>query len=146
MVRIETNGALEAKRLESVIDTILSEMKSVAVVGISDKPERPSHAVARFLKEKGFRIIPVNPLLTEVLGEKAYKSLADIPGKVDLVDVFRKSADVPPIAEEAVRSGARFFWMQEGVVNEEARERLEGAGIPVVMDRCVKKELEKRGR
>ena len=132
--------------MDALIDRILAEARTVAVVGISDKPDRPSHVVARYLKERGYRIIPVNPALKEVLGETAYPSLSEIPGTVDLVDVFRKSADVPPIAEEAVRSGARFFWMQEGVVNEEARERLEGAGIPVVMDRCVKKELEKRGR
>lgn len=132
--------------MDALIDRILAEARTVAVVGISDKPDRPSHAVARYLKERGYRVIPVNPALKEVLGEKAYPSLSEVPGTVDLVDVFRKSADVPPIAEEAVRSKARFFWMQEGVVNEEARERLEGAGIPVVMDRCVKKELEKRGR
>ena len=132
--------------MEAVIDRILSEAKTVAVVGISDKPERPSNDVARYLQDRGYRVIPVNPLLTEVLGEKAYKSLSDIPGKVDLVDVFRKSEEVPPIAEEAIRIGARFFWMQEGVVSIAARERLERAGIPVVMDLCVKKELAKRGR
>ena len=132
--------------MDALIDRILAEARTVAVVGISDKPDRPSHVVARYLKERGYRIIPVNPALKEALGETAYPSLSEVPGTVDLVDVFRKSADVLPIAEEAVRSGARFFWMQEGVVNEEARERLEEAGIPVVMDRCVKKELQKRGR
>lgn len=132
--------------METSIDRILSETRTVAVVGISDKPERPSHVVARYLKERGFRIIPVNPFLSEVLGEKAYPSLSDIPGKVDLVDVFRKSEEVPALAEEAVRIGARFFWMQEGVVSEQARDRLERAGIPVVMDLCVKKELARRGR
>lgn len=132
--------------MDALIDRILAEARTVAVVGISDKPDRPSHVVARYLMERGYRIIPVNPALKEVLGEKAYPSLSEVPGTVDLVDVFRKSADVPPIAEEAVRSGARFFWMQEGVESEEARKRLEGAGIPVVMDRCVKKELQKRGR
>lgn len=132
--------------MEAVIDKILSESKTVAVVGISDKPDRPSHFVARYLQEKGYRVIPVNPLLSEVLGEKAFKSLSDIPGKVDLVDVFRKSGDVLPVAEEAVRAGARFFWMQEGVTSEAARDLLTRAGIAVVMDRCVKKELAKRGR
>jgi len=132
--------------VEAVIDKILSESKTVAVVGISDKPDRPSHFVARYLQEKGYRVIPVNPLLSEVLGEKAFKSLSDIPGKVDLVDVFRKSGDVLPVAEEAVRAGARFFWMQEGVTSEAARDLLTRAGIAVVMDRCVKKELAKRGR
>ncbi len=132
--------------MERRIDAILSGSKTVAVVGISDKPDRPSHVVAKYLQERGFRVIPVNPMVTEVLGEKAYGSLAEIPGKVDLVDVFRKSADVPPIAEEAVRIGARFFWMQEGVESERAREILETAGIPCVMNRCVKKELAKKGK
>ena len=132
--------------MDARIDRILAEARTVAVVGLSDKPDRPSHVVARYLKERGYTIIPVNPAVAEVLGEKAYPSLSEIPVAVDLVDVFRKSADVPPIAEEAVRAGARFFWMQEGVVSEEARTRLEAAGIPVVMDRCVKKELQKRGR
>ncbi len=127
------------------IEAILSGSKTVAVVGISDKPDRPSHVVAKYLQERGYRVIPVNPLLTEVLGETAYKSLAEIPGRVDLVDVFRKSAAVAPIAEEAVRIGARFFWMQEGVVSDRACEILDAAGIPWVMDRCVKKELAKRG-
>ena len=132
--------------MERRIESILSGSKTVAVVGISDKPERPSHQVAKYLQERGYRVIPVNPLVTEVLGEKAYKSLAEIPERVDLVDVFRKSADVPPIAEEAVRVGARFFWMQEGVESERAREILDAAGIPCVMDRCVMKELAKRGK
>jgi len=88
----------------------------------------------------------VNPVLREVLGEKAYASLSEIPERIDLVDVFRRPDDVPPIAEEAVRIGARFFWMQEGVVSDRAREILDAAGIPWVMDRCVKKELAKRGK
>ena len=132
--------------MEQRIEAILSGAKTVAVVGISDKPDRPSHLVAKYMQERGYRVIPVNPLVTEVLGEKAFKSLTEIPGQVDLVDVFRKSADVPPIAEEAVRIGARFFWMQEGVVSDRAREILDAAGIPCVMDRCVKKELSKRGK
>jgi predicted CoA-binding protein len=132
--------------VDALIDRILSEAKTVAVVGISEKPERPSNSVARYLQERGYRVIPVNPFIDEVLGEKSYKSLSDIPAKVDLVDVFRKSEEVPPIAEEAIRIGARFFWMQEGVVSETARDLLEHAGIPVVMDLCVKKELAKRGK
>ena len=128
------------------IETILSGSKTVAVVGISDKPDRPSHGVAKYLQERGYRVIPVNPLLTMVLGEKSYRSLSEIPERVDLVDVFRNSADVPPIAEEAVRIGARFFWMQEGVESDRAREILDAAGIPWIMDRCVKKELAKRGK
>jgi predicted CoA-binding protein len=137
---------MEEKSMEQRIEEILSGSKTIAVVGISDKPDRPSHVVAKYLQGRGYRVIPVNPLLTEVLGEKAYKSLSEIPDRVDLVDVFRKSADVPPIAEEAVRIGARYFWMQEGVENDLARGILDAAGIPCVMDRCVKKELEKRGK
>jgi hypothetical protein len=132
--------------MEQRIQAILSGSKTVAVVGLSDKPDRPSHGVAKYLQERGYRVIPVNPLVTEILGEKAYKSLAEIPERVDLVDVFRKSADVPKVAEEAVRIGARFFWMQEGVESTRACEILDAAGIPWVMDRCVKKELGKRGK
>jgi len=129
-----------------VIDRILDGAKTVAVVGLSDNPDRPSHYVALYLQKRGYRIIPVNPRLREVLGEKAYGSLMEIPGKVDLVDVFRKSEAVPGIAGEAIRIGAKYFWMQEGVVNDQARVLLAAAGIPVVMDRCMKKELEIRGR
>ena len=132
--------------MDDVIDRILDGTKTVAVVGLSNKPDRPRHVVGRYLRGKGYRVIPVNPMIREALGEKSYGSLAEIPGGVDLVDVFRKSETVPAIAEEAIRIGARYFWMQEGVVNEEARTRLAVAGIPVVMDRCVKKELAKRGR
>ena len=132
--------------MEQRIESILSGSKTIAVIGISDKPDRPSHLITKYLQEQGYRMIPVNPVLTEVLGEKAYKSLSEIPERVDLVDVFRKSADVPKVAEEAVRIGARFFWMQEGVESDRAREILDAAGIPWVMDRCVKKELAKRGK
>ncbi|MGB5994056.1 MAG: CoA-binding protein [Candidatus Deferrimicrobiaceae bacterium] len=129
-----------------MVDRILDGAKTVAVVGLSDNPDRPSHYVALYLQERGYRIIPVNPMLREVLGEKSYGSLTEIPGGADLVDVFRKSVAVPGIAEEAIRIGAKYFWMQEGVVNEQAREMLAAARIPVVMNRCMKKELEIRGR
>jgi predicted CoA-binding protein len=121
-------------RLEDVIGRILAETKTVAVVGLSDRPDRPSHDVARYLQKRGYRIIPVNPNVREVLGEPSYGSLAEIPGAVDLVDVFRKPEFVPGIAS------------QEGIVSERARKELAAAGIPVVMDRCVKKELARRGR
>ncbi|MBI5904506.1 MAG: CoA-binding protein [Deltaproteobacteria bacterium] len=130
--------------MDDRIDKALAGSKSVAVVGISDRPDRPSHGVAKYLQANGYRILPVNPALAEVLGEKAYGSLSEIPGPVDMVDVFRKSEDVPPVAEEAVRIGAKFFWMQEGVVSPEACAILDEAGIPWVMDRCVKKELARR--
>jgi predicted CoA-binding protein len=132
--------------MEKQIENILREARAVAVVGISDKPGRPSHVVAKFLQERGFRVVPVNPMIREVLGEKAYRSLSEIPEHIDLVDVFRRPDEVPPIAEEAVRIGARFFWMQEGVISERACGILDAAGIPWVMDRCMKKELSKRGR
>jgi predicted CoA-binding protein len=132
--------------LEDVIDRILNGSKTVAVVGLSDKTDRPSHVVARYLRERGYRIIPVNPNVLAVMGETSYGSLTEIPGKVDLVDVFRRSEYVPEIADEAIRVGAKFFWMQEEVVNEQARKKLVDAGIPVVMNRCMMKELEKRGR
>ena len=132
--------------MEDVIDRILNGTKTIAVVGLSDRTDRPSHEVARYLQERGFRIVPVNPRLKEVLGERAYGSLTDIPGGADLVEVFRKPEAVPGIAEEAIRIGIKYFWMQEGVVNEKARNMLTAAGIPVVMDRCMKKELETRKR
>ena len=132
--------------MEDVIDRILNGSKTVAVVGLSDKTDRPSHVVARYLRERGYRIIPVNPNVLAVMGETSYGSLTEIPGKVDLVDVFRRSEYVPEIADEAIRVGAKFFWMQEEVVNEQARKKLVDAGIPVVMNRCMMKELEKRGR
>jgi len=132
--------------MEERIEKILAETKTIAVVGLSDKPDRPSNEVAGVLKSKGYRILPVNPMIREALGETAYGSLSEIPVKVDLVDVFRRSEDVPPIAEEAVRIGAGFFWMQEGVVSDRACAILDAAGIPWVMDRCMKKELSKRGR
>ncbi len=131
--------------MEEPIDRILRETRTVAVVGLSDRPDRPSHAVARYLQERGYRVIPVNPALREVLGEKSYAALPEVPVPVDLVDAFRKSEAVPALAEEAIRAGVRFFWMQEGVVHEGAKARLEGAGVVVVMDRCIKKELAKRG-
>ncbi|MGB7629919.1 MAG: CoA-binding protein [Candidatus Deferrimicrobium sp.] len=137
---------MREESIEQRVEAILSGSKTVAVVGISDKPDRPSHVVAKYLQAMGYRVIPVNPLVTRVLGEKAYKSLAEIPERVDLVDVFRKSVDVPKVAEEAVRIGARFFWMQEGVESDRAREILDAAGIPCVMNRCLKKELAKRGK
>jgi uncharacterized protein len=132
--------------IDALIDRILAETRTVAVVGLSDNPGRPSHIVARYLKERGYRIIPVNPFLTEVLAERAYGTLSDIPEKVDLVNVFRKSDAVPPLAEDAIHIGARFFWMQEGVESDLGRDMLNRAEIPVVMNRCLMTELAKRER
>ncbi len=115
-------------------------LKTIAVVGISDDPERPSHFVASFLESHGYKIIPVNPKLTEWEGKKCYPDLLSIPEKVDVVDIFRRSEAVPPIVDEAIKIKAKAVWMQEGIVNEEAAAKARNAGIEVIMDRCMKKE------
>ncbi len=122
------------------IREILSRSRTVAVVGMSPNPERPSHNVARYLQERGYRIIPVNPSADTILGRKSYPDLASIPGPVDVVDIFRRSEEVLPIVEQAIGIGAKVVWMQEGVINEEAARRAREAGLSVVMDRCMRKE------
>ncbi len=117
---------------------LLVQARTIAVVGLSANEERASHRVARYLKEQGYRVIPVNPAVQEVLGEKAYAALEDIPEPVDIVDVFRKSEDVPPIAESAVKIGAKVLWQQEGITSEEAANFAAKAGLEVVMDCCLK--------
>ncbi|MBU4220274.1 MAG: CoA-binding protein [Euryarchaeota archaeon] len=117
--------------------------KTIAVVGISDNPERPSNFVAKFMEEHGYKIIPVNPNLTEWEGKKCYPDLLSIPVKVDVVDIFRRPEAVPPIVDEAIAIKAKAVWMQEGIVNEEAAAKAREAGIEVVMDRCMKKEYLK---
>jgi predicted CoA-binding protein len=119
---------------------ILRTARTIAVVGLSGKRFRPSHGVAEYLQRAGYRIIPVNPLEAEVLGEKCYPDLDSIPDRVDVVDIFRRSEFVPAIVEAAIRKGAKAIWMQEGVVNEEAAARAEAAGLAVVMDRCMLKD------
>jgi len=119
------------------IGTIL-EYKTIAVVGISDDPERPSHYVASFLETRGYNIIPVNPNLQEWEGKKCYPDLRSIPVKVDIVDIFRRSEAVPPIVDEAIAIKAKVVWMQKGIINEEAAAKAQDAGIEVVMDRCMK--------
>ena len=130
---------------EEDIKKILSNFKTVAVVGISPKEDRPSYIVASYLKSKGYRIIPVRPDGDKILGEKVYRSMAEIPKEieVEVVDIFRKSEDVPPIVDEAVQRGAKAVWMQEGVIHKEAGEKAEKAGLKVVMDRCMKKEHQR---
>ena len=127
------------------IKDILRNLKTVAVVGISPKEDRPSYAVASYLKSKGYQIIPVRPDGDEILGEKVYHSLSEIPKeiKVEVVDIFRRSEDVSPIVEEAIQRGAKAIWMQEGVIHKEAGEKAEKAGLKVVMDRCMKKEHQR---
>ena len=122
------------------IADILRGAHTIAVVGLSGKRYRPSYGVAEYLKRAGYRIIPVNPMETEILGEKCYPDLESVPEAVDIVDVFRRSEYVPDIVEAAIRKGAKVVWMQEGVIHEEAAHRAEEAGLAVVMDRCMLKD------
>jgi len=122
------------------IRRILRTHKTLAVVGLSAQWHRPSYFAAKYMQEHGYRIIPVNPGYEAILGERCYKSLRDIPGPVDIVDCFRKSAEIPAIAEDAIAIGAKVLWMQLGVHNDQARARAEAAGLEVVENRCVKIE------
>jgi len=130
---------------EEDIREILSNFKTIAVVGISPKEDRPSYIVASYLKSKGYRVIPVRPDGEVILGEKVYHSLAEIPKEigVEIVDIFRRSEDVPPLVEEAIQQRAKVIWMQEGVIHKEAGAKAEKAGLKVVMDRCMKKDHQK---
>jgi len=119
---------------------VLAQTKSIAVVGLAAHWYRPSYFAAKYMQDHGYRVIPVNPGYSEVLGQPCYPSLAAIPGPVDMVDCFRKAADIPPIAREAVAKGARVLWMQLGIRNEDAARIALDAGLEVVMDRCVKIE------
>lgn len=127
------------------VKNILSTYKTVAVVGISPKEDRPSYRVASYLQSKGYRIIPVRPDGEAILGERVFHSLTEIPEEIeiDIVDIFRRSEDVPPVVDEAIRRGAKVVWMQEGIQNEEAALKVEKAGLRVVMDRCIKKEHQR---
>jgi uncharacterized protein len=125
---------------------ILSTYKKVAVVGLSPDPGKPSNGVAAYLKRVGYQIIPVNPGCSEVFGLKCYPTLADIPEDIEIVDIFRRSEFVPEVVDQAIAKGAKVIWMQEGVVNEEAAAKARGAGLKVVMDRCILKEHAKLGR
>ena len=124
----------------STLRRILRECRTVAVVGLSPEWHRPSHFVAKYLQQHGYRIIPVNPRSAEILGERCYASLLEIPERVDMVDVFRRTADVLPIAQQAVQIKARCLWQQIGVLNLEADKLARDAGLDSVMDRCVKIE------
>jgi uncharacterized protein len=125
------------------IPEILKSSHTIAVVGLSSNPMRPSNGVAAYLQRAGYRVIPVNPNESEVLGEKCYARLEDVPEKIDVVDIFRRAECVPEIVESAIRVGAKTVWMQEGVVNQQAAERARAAGLEVVMDRCTLKEHRK---
>ena len=121
-------------------ENLLRNAKTIAVVGLSGSPWRASHGVSEYLQSVGYRIVPVNPNESEVLGEKAYATLDEVPVPVDIVDVFRQSQFVPEIVEAAIRIGAKAVWMQEGVVHEAAAQRAREAGLEVVMDRCILKD------
>ena len=126
------------------IDRILKESVTVAVVGMSPRPDRPSHYVAKYLLDNGYDVIPVNPLVDEVSGLRSYPELRSIPKHVDLVDIFRRSNQVPPIVDEAIEIGSQFIWMQDGVVHEEAAAKARAAGVAVVMDNCTLREHSRR--
>ena len=128
---------------QTEIDRLLTEAKTVAVVGLSANTSKASHRVAAYLKAKGYTIIPVNPNETEILGEKSYPDLASIGKKIDIVDVFRRSEDTPPIVKAAIALGAGAVWLQEGIISQESYELARDAGIPIIMDRCMYKEHKK---
>ena len=123
---------------DAELKTLFDTVRTIAVVGCSQNPERPGHYVAKYLQDLGYRIIPVNPGQSEILGEKCYASLRDIPEKVDMVDCFRRAEDIPPIIEDAIAIGAKTVWMQLGIINEEAAATANAAGLDVVMNRCPK--------
>ena len=133
-------AATESDRITEVLKTA----KTIAVVGLTDSPLRPSYGVSHYMRSQGYRIIPVNPKIREWEGEKAYPSLLDVPEKIDIVNVFRRSEAVPEVVEQAIQIKAPVIWMQEGVVHEDAAERARQAGIFVVMDSCILKEHRKR--
>ena len=123
---------------EKAVREILETTNTIASVGLSSNPEKESYGVVSYLKRQGYKIIPVNPNASEILGEKAYPSLSDVPDKVDVVQIFRKSEDVPPVVEEAIKIGAKVDWMQEEVINNEAGQAAHEAGLFVVMDTCMR--------
>lgn len=118
----------------------LTQSKTIAVVGMSPRPDRPSHYVAKYLMENGYRIIPVNPAADEILGMKSYPNLKSVPERIDLVDIFRRPREVPPIVDDALEIGVRFIWMQDGVIHEESAAKARAHGASVVMDNCTMRE------
>ena len=125
---------------------ILTKYKRIAVVGLSSDPARPSYGVSEYMQSAGYQIVPVNPNETDVLGEPSYASLEDVPQKIEIVDIFRRAEEVPPVVDAAIRAGAKVVWMQQGIVNEAAAEKARAAGITVVMDACLLIEHKRRKR
>jgi len=123
---------------DKTMKDILLGTKTIASVGLSSNAEKESYWIVSYLKEQGYRVIPVNPTATEILGEKAYPDLGSVPEKIDVVQVFRRSEDVPPIVDDAIRVGAKVVWMQEGIVNQDAAQKARQAGLQVVMDACMR--------
>ncbi|MBI2845231.1 MAG: CoA-binding protein [Chloroflexi bacterium] len=126
--------------MEDLSLKILSQYKTIAIVGLSPKLDRYSNYVGQYLQSQGYRIIPVNPNYPEILGEKSYPDLLSIPEPIEVVEIFRRPEDVPPIVDQAIKKGAKVIWMQEGIVHEEAAKKAREAGLLVVMDRCMHRE------
>ena len=123
---------------DHVLREILQSAKTIAVVGLSSSQEKESYRIASYLREQGYRVIPVNPTAPEIMGEISYPDLQSVPEKIDVVQVFRKSEDVPPIVDDAIQAGAKVVWMQEGIVHEKAAQKALEAGLQVVMDACMR--------
>jgi len=143
-VLLPTNSDFELSAGVDPIANILKKYKTIAVVGLSSNPMRPSFGVTEYMQGAGYRIIPVNPNETEVLGEKSYARLEDVPEKIDIVNVFRRAEEVPPVVESAIRIGAKVVWMQSGIENEEAAGKARAAGLTVIEDACILVEHRKR--
>jgi predicted CoA-binding protein len=143
-VLVPEGSEFAATRGADPMAEILKKCKTIAVVGLSSNPMRPSHEVSEYMQRAGYRIVPVNPNEREVLGEKSYARLEDVPEKVDVVNIFRRAEEVPPVVESAIRIGAPVVWMQMGIENEEAAEMAQAAGLAVVEDACILIEHRKR--
>lgn len=130
--------------MSDLVEEQLRESRTIAVVGLSDNPERISYRVAQYLQGQGYRIIPVNPVIDSVLGETSYPDLKSVPEPIDMVDVFRRSELVAPVVDEAIEVGVRYIWMQDGVMDETAAAKAEAAGIPVVMNDCTLRQHKRR--
>ena len=132
-----------APSVDPIFD-ILTKYKTIAVVGLSSNPGRPSYGVTEYMQGSGYQIIPVNPNETDVLGEPSYASLDEVPQKIEIVDIFRRPEEVPPVVDAAIRAGAKVIWMQQGIANESAAEKARAAGLTVVMDACILIEHKRR--
>jgi len=143
-MRVLLPGSVNASA-DTVLE-LLQKYQTIAVVGLSSNPMRPSFAVTEYMQAAGYRIIPVNPNETEVLGEKSYARLEDVPEKIEIVNVFRRAEEVPPVVESAIRVGAKVIWMQRGIENEEGAEKARSAGLAVIEDACILVEHRRRAR